>query len=406
MSDVMKRYSVFALTPDGTPERFSRVAPAEQALALELIEGGYVPLRIEAERNDLWGKLNKPIGSNRPIPMTEMAGLAEHLHELLLSGLPIDSALSCASRKGPRSRTRLVRSLLRQIRGGAPLSEALRSEGTPDFVCESVRAGERNGRLGATFGEIATTLGKQIEIRRNTIGALVYPAAILSVLVLVLTFILIGVIPEIASVFRGDEQRLPVVTRFVLAASDVALRHEATLIGCAAAFVILIWGMMSGVFNLSRLIRFMLRFPVFSALMATQDARVLSAFGNMVIGGVEASSALNAAARIAPHPALATDYRNAASAVREGMSVSSALQRFTRLDDETLAFLEVGEQGGSLGPMVLRAAELLETSGERALARFVAFLNPAAIIVMGALVGITVAGVMLGIVSVNQLAAH
>lgn len=133
-------------------------------------------------------------------------------------------------------------------------------------------------------------------------------------------------------------------------------------------------------------------------------SRMLGVLGMLFQSGVEASEAVLLTAQAAGSRRLRVALEGASRQLREGSTIGAALESIGAIPDETCALIEVGEHTGALGTATLRAAQLLERDASEQLERTLALVNPLAIAFLGIVVGLVVGGVMLGILSINQLA--
>ncbi|MDO9150485.1 MAG: type II secretion system F family protein, partial [Methylotenera sp.] len=133
-------------------------------------------------------------------------------------------------------------------------------------------------------------------------------------------------------------------------------------------------------------------------------ANVLGVMGALIDNGVEVSESVQFAAQAASTQHVREPLQHVSRSLREGVSVSLALRRTNLIPETTLSIIEVGEHTGSLGTATMRAAQLLETDSMYKIDRLITLLNPIAIALLGLIVGAVISGVMLGIMSINQLA--
>jgi type II secretory pathway component PulF len=296
--------------------------------------------------------------------------------------------------------------LLRCVREGAALSAALREESSiPQAFVGVVQGGEQAGQLGASLASLAASLQRQAETRERIRSALAYPMAVLVVALVAVLFVLTAVIPEFSPLFIGEERRLPLVTRAVLHLSAMVTGRLPFIAAGSVALVALAWlawrrsaGLRQRVWAAALRLA-----PVRHALRLdlAQATRVL---GTLLESGLEASQAM----QLAGHSAAFTDLRlafgHAARQLREGASLARAYAALPHLPQAAATLLAVGERSGQAGAAALRAAQLIESDTNRRIDRLLATLNPVAVISLGALVGLLIAAIMLGILSINQLA--
>lgn len=403
----MRRFTVRALTADGESRILIREAKDAEGLALELIGENLTPLRITEQDGSITDLLSRPVMLNRGMPLRDVALFCEQIGAMLASGLTVEQALRVVSRQvGKRPSARLARSLLPRIQAGAPLSAALSAEpGMPQYLPPMIRAAESGGDLADGLEAAGRHLQRQAGTRAEIGNALTYPAIVLATVLLALVVVLTVVIPGFEPIFAGEEHRLPGMTRFVLWLSDMVLNH---------ALAALLWslGLVTAGFVLYR------RFPWFDTWLGAAArrlppvrlmerlnvSRMLGVLGMLFQSGVEASEAVLLTAQAAGSRRLRVALEGASRQLREGSTIGAALESIGAIPDETCALIEVGEHTGALGTATLRAAQLLERDASEQLERTLALVNPLAIAFLGIVVGLVVGGVMLGILSINQLA--
>jgi general secretion pathway protein F len=212
------------------------------------------------------------------------------------------------------------------------------------------------------------------------------------------------VVPQVVSVYQQSRQTLPWLTRALIATSDFFRATGWLWAGLVAAA-----GVAFAVANRRDAFRagwqaLLLRAPGIGRLVtATDTARFASTLAILVGSGAPLLRALEAARDVIWARPLAAAADRAAALVREGVTLSRALAAQKRFPPVLVHLVANGEASGRLAPMLERAAGELEREAERRLTWFAALLQPALIVLMGAIVLVLVLAVMLPIVSMNQL---
>lgn len=403
----MKRYAIQALESSGEIRHLALNAATEHEAALEVLRQGLTPISILQRAPGLLDRLNQPIVWRRELKPGEGALFCEQMGTMVASGLTVEQALGVISRQqAQRNTTKIARRLLPRVQSGMALSAALATEpGLPAYLPAMVRAAEVGGKLAEGLGDASRYLQRQADTRNGLVAALAYPVVILLTVVAALILILFLVVPAFEPIFEGEEHRLPMITRVVLYLSDMAVHHLSN---------IMLIGFLLALLSAGALGRFpALRQHIGRACNGIRPvrlahqldvSRVLGVMAMLFNGGVEVSEAVGLGARAAGSRTLRSSLEDAARQLREGASISGALGRIDAIPEETRALIEVGEHTGELGATTLRAAQLLETDTAYQIGRLVALANPIAIALLGGIVGLVVGGVMLGILSINQLA--
>lgn len=403
----MNRFSVKVLTQEGETRVFIRTAENERELVLALLNEALTPINITEQDGSIIDLLNRPVTPGKSVHIRDIALFCEQIGTMTTSGLTIEQALRVISRQSAkRPAARLAHRLLPRIQSGISLSAALDAEsGIPRYLPPMIRAAESSGKLAEGLDIAGRYLQRQAMARAKIVNALTYPIIVFITVLIALILVLTVVIPGFEPVFAGEEHRLPGMTRFVLWLSDIAVNHAMT---SAFWFV----GILLTGFVLQRqlprlnqwLTSLISRIRPIRLVQQLNVSRVLGVLGMLFQSGVEASEAVLLAAHAAGSQSLRSTLENVSRQLREGTSIASAFASVTAIPDETKALIEVGEHTGKLGQTTLRAAQLLERDTSEQLERMVALINPLAIAFLGIVVGLVVGGVMLGILSINQLA--
>lgn len=326
---------------------------------------------------------------------------------LTQSGMPLDQALSAVAEQADSPRVaKLVAALRTHVEAGESLPGVLaRFPRTfPPLYRSLVAAGADSGRLADVLARLADYLEARQALRQKLTVALIYPILVTIVAFAVIAVLLVYVVPQVVSVYEQSRQTLPWLTRALIASSGffratawawlavaIAVPLGVTLASRREAFRV-------------RLHALLLATPAFGRLVATLDtARFASTLAILAGSGTPLLRALDAAANVIRLRPLADAARNAAALVREGVPLARALREQRVFPPLLVHLVANGEQTGRLPEMLVRAAAELERAAETRLAWMAALLQPALIIVMGAIVLVLVLAVMLPIVSMNQL---
>lgn len=417
----MARFSVQASAVDGrSRERLSIEASTPTEAARLVLAQGRFPISVEAERVGLDARLDRLLWPSERIGLAELALFAEQLADLVRAGVTIEQALdllapgrhgtgSNAENAGDRhdqALGRLAQRLLRRVREGASLSAALRQEpAVPPAFVGVIQGAEGAGALAVGLASLAVSLQRQNETRERIRTALAYPVTVLVVAMLAVLFVLTAVIPEFAPLFAGEERRLPLITRAVLWLSAL-LTGRLVWAGLALLlFSMLGWLLWRRLPGLQKCLwRLALRLPPVRYALRLDLAQATRVMGALLESGMEASQAMQLAGQAASFERSRHGFAQGARHLREGESLSHVYAALPQMPEAAATLLAVGERSGQAGFAAARAAQLIETDTNRRVNRLLARLNPVAVIALGALVALFIAAIMLGILSINQLA--
>ncbi len=341
------------------------------------------------------------------LPAPLLALTTRQLATLTQSGLPLDQALAAVGEQADDPRAaKLAASLRAHVTTGEALTAALARypRAFSPLYRGLVGAGSETGRLPEVLASLADYLEAREALRQKVILALIYPAVVTVIAFAVIAVLLAYVVPQVVAVYQQSRQTLPWLTQALIATSAF---FRATfwmwVVLAVAAVIALLWARRQPALR-ERWDKALLRLPVVGRLVRSLDAaRFASTLSILVGSGAPLLRSLEAAADVVRTIPMAAAARRASALVREGVALSRALREQNVFPPVLLHLVASGEQSGRLAPLLARAAEELERDAERRLAWLAALLQPALIVVMGAIVLVLVLAIMLPIVSMNQL---
>ena len=390
-----------AVDADGRVKQGVLEADSARAARDQLRAGGLTPTAI----GDAGARGDGFAGIRLPAPL--LALTTRQLATLALSGMPLDQALAAVAEQADDARAaKLVSNLRAQVASGESLQAALARypRAFSPLYRGLVGAGGETGRLAEVLARLADYLEAREALRQKVVLALIYPAIVTVIAFAVIAVLLVYVVPQVVSVYQQSRQTLPWLTQALIATSAffraTGWLWFAVVATGGVAFAIALRrpGMRM------RWHAFLLRMPVTGRLARSLDtARFASTLAILVGSGAPLMRSLDAAAGVVRMLPLRAAAAQAAALVREGVALSRALREQRVFSPVLIHLVASGEQSGRLAPMLERAAAELERDAERRLAWLAALLQPALIVVMGAIVLVLVLAVMLPIVSMNQL---
>lgn len=402
----MPAFTYQAVDAQGAPQRGTLEADSERAVRNQLRARGLVPLEVTATAS---GGMSPGLSTwrRRVLNQTALTLWTRQLAGLVDAGLPLERALTALADEAPTpAQQTLLASLRAEVNAGASFAQALAGHPAefPSMYRAVIAAGEHSGQLGLVLERLANDLEARQALRSKVMAALLYPAIVSGIALLIVLFLLAYVVPQVASVFTASQRALPLLTVVMLSISQAvqAAWLWVLLLG-AGAWVMLRLSLRQAVVR-ERWDAAWLRLPVLGPLArgynAAQCARTLA----LLIGaGVPMLKALQTAADTLPNTALRADLMEAQALVREGAPLGKALGHRQRLPGLLSMFARLGEQTGELPQMLQRAAQQLSNEVQRKALYWATLLEPLLIVGMGVIVMLIVLAVMLPIIQLNQL---
>ena len=387
-------------TPGGEIIEGVYVAENEAHLRRELEEKGLYLLSVQRAGSLTPGAILESLGihGRRRIPSREFLVFNQELATLLKAGMPLVQSLDILRR---RVTNPVMKSVLddvhERVRSGSSLSEAFEAQGSlfPGIYTASLLAGEKSGSLEQVIRRYVAYVKVVSGVKRKTISALVYPAILLLLSLVVVALIVLKVVPAFGSFYEGmSGAELPLSTRILVAISNFAGAYFTLLVLTLLAAIFGFWAWMKKPGNRVRFDRWTLVIPLLGGVAqkfaTSQASRTLA---TLLGGGIPLVNAIDIASRSITNQYIARELQLAGQHVREGRALASAMNDSGAFPDVAIKMVEVGEQTGALQEMLNSLSDFYDEEIETNLARFVTIIEPALLIVMG----IIIAGLLLSL---------
>jgi type IV pilus assembly protein PilC len=373
---------------EGRDKRGARIkgkslAPDEKTLRAELRRQGVAPSKVRKQRQGVKGGKVNP---------GDIAIFSRQLATMLAAGIPLVQAFEIvgAGHEKPAMQ-KLILDVKAEVEGGTSLHEAFGKHPLyfDDLYVNLVEAGEQAGALESLLDKIATYKEKTEALKKKVKKALFYPAAVLAVAVIVTIILLVFVIPQFESLYKGFGANLPAFTQFVIHISQI-VQHDglyiATVVG-GAGWTFFYFKKRSRAMR-EFLDRLTLKLPVIGPIMnKAAIARYARTLSTMFAAGVPLVEALDSVAGATGNIV----YENAVNQMRDEVSTGQRLQRamentglFPNMVNQMIA---VGEESGSLDEMSGKVATFYEAEVDNAVDAMSSLLEPLIMVVLGVLVG-------------------
>ena len=360
---------------------------------------GLTPLKVQEGSTDDEGK---------PPSRQEVLSMTSELSVLLRAGLPLDRALKVLIDMDGQPRMRAVLSeLLKSVKGGKALSIALQpfEDTFGSFYLSMVRAGEASGQLSAVLDRLVEHLENAKATRDSVVSAMIYPAILLVVAVLSIVVMLGFVVPQFETLFNDMGDALPAMTKGVIAAAEFIKAWGLLL----AIFVVLLgvviqrWAASEA--GKTTLDQRLLSVPIVGNIAFEYEmAKFARTVGTLLGNGVSLLKAIQIAIDTVGNLPLKEGLGVLPPAVKAGKRMSVALDETKMFTPMVIQMTRVGEESGSLDGMMLELAKVFEGHVASGIKRLLTLLEPVLILTMGAVIAVIIIAILMGILSVNDLA--
>jgi general secretion pathway protein F len=343
--------------------------------------------------------------SRRVFGTTSLTVWTRQLAGLVGSGLPLERALSALADEAEDQRQReLVAHLKSEVNAGSSFARALATAPREfdDVYRGVVAAGEQSGALGGVLERLADDLEDRQALRAKLIGATLYPAIVSLIAIVIVTFLVTYVVPQVAQVFTSSKRALPWLTVAMLGFSSFVRSWGWLVVVAGVAGGAGLWVALRNEACRERFDAAWLTLPLIGRLARGYNAARFAGTLAMLAGaGVPILKALQAAAETLGNRAMRADAMEALVQVREGAPLASALAGKKRFPALLAMFSRLGEQTGQLPQMLDRAARQLGGEVQRRALAVATILEPLLIVAMGGVVMLIVLAVLLPIIQLN-----
>ncbi|OHA65915.1 MAG: hypothetical protein A3D64_02640 [Candidatus Wildermuthbacteria bacterium RIFCSPHIGHO2_02_FULL_49_9] len=325
---------------------------------------------------------------------------SRQLAVMFVSRVPLVEALqTLASQTRSRSFREKILRLSEQVEGGTPLSGALAKypEAFSPFYINMVKSGEASGTLSSVLEYLAEHMEREYHLMSKIHSALVYPAFVVTLAIVVLSLLMFFVIPNLSRVLEETGAELPVITQIVLNTAGFVRGFWWLFLvfGTGAVFLFLRWKKTPE--GTKMVDRVYLKVPLLgSFLRMVYLSRFAENLSTLVAGGLPIVQALDITSQIVGNTVYARIVEEAKEEVQKGNQISSVLQKYpSEFPPLFSQMVFVGEKSGTVEKTLSNIVSFYEKEVERTVEAFLSILEPALIVFLGVVVGGLLASVLL-----------
>lgn len=318
---------------------------------------------------------------------------SRELMALLGSGLPLTESLETLAEKESRAESRqLLEKVVKHLFEGESFSAAISHfpEAFPPLYVSVVRASERTSSLSEALSRYVAYQEQVDEVKKKVASAAVYPLLLLGAGGLVALFLVGYVTPRFASIYEGNMESLPFASRILIEAGGAIQDHAIPALAVFALAVALVgWGL-SRPATRAWVSRTLWRAPGLGEhLRIFHLTRFFRTLGMLLQGGISVVPALAMAEGLL-HPELRTRLHGASTMIREGQSLSRAMEANGLSTPVAARLLRVGEKSGRMGEMMEAVAKFHDEELARFVEWFTRLVEPLLMALIGLVIGVLV----------------
>jgi len=386
-------------TAKGVIKKGEMEGPNEAAIRIHLRQQNIVPTKISTKGKEI----SFSLPYKKKVKQRSVAIFTRQLATMIDAGLPLVQSLEILS---AQQEEKVFKNIIREIRedveGGSTFAGALKKHPVTfnELYTNLVVAGEEGGILDTILTRLANYIEKSEALKKKVKSALIYPATIVGVAVIVVAILMIFVIPVFENLFKSSGQALPLPTLIVVTLSKLIKKYVVIFIPTMILLIFLFRKYYQTEKGKAVVDRLLLKIPVFGSLLRkVAVARFSRTLGTLVSSGVPILDGLIIVSRTSGNKTIETAILNARASIREGETIAEPLARSGIFPPMVIQMISVGESTGALDSMLSKIADFYEEEVDIAVANLTSLLEPFLMIFLGVVIGGVVISMYLPIFS-------
>ena len=401
----MPTYKYVARDQEGKSVTGRISAENEPAIVAELRKRNLMILSVSQEKESAFKNVSKPIGGKRVKP-EDLVVFTRQFATMVDAGIPILQSLEALSEQtaNPTFKAALV-TIREDIQVGSSLSTAFEKHSKifDQLYVNMIKVGESGGILTAILERVAMYLEKSERLRQKVQGAMIYPAVVITMAVLITIGLLVKVVPTFSQIYASLGQKLPAMTQMLIDFSDL-LQHD--LLYLVAGFFVI--GFLFDKYRKTpagniQVDTLLLKLPVFGDLICKVSvSRFCRTFATLSQSGVPILEALDIVGKTCGNRVIEILVDEIKVSVKEGNSIAEPLSKSSIFPLMVTRMISIGEKSGQLEKMLSKVAEFYDEQVDTAVEGLTKLIEPLIIGFLGIAVGFIVVALFLPILSMTS----
>lgn len=413
----MSEFRYRGVFPDGSPAEGTLAADNRSAALAQIERMRVTPIdvaefsgrSVDAAEPAVTSQRRPSMFGAKRVGAADVEDFTRSLTIMLRGGVPLDRALRVIAEMAPKeAMAALITDLYTSVKAGKSFSQALSVHHVAfgEFYINMVRAGEAGGQLADVLARVGEHLERFRELRESVVSAMIYPAILVVVAVLSVFLMLGFVVPQFESLFKDMGDALPLPTVMIVALGHFLGRWWWLLFALLGAAV---WSWRRYVATRPGRLwrdRRILALPVLGELVRKYEVtRFSRSMGTLLAGGVSIVQSLRIAAQTVANSPLRSALEGVAPVIKKGGRMADALSQTGLFTPLALNLVRLGEETGRLDTMLLELARVHDAEVQSGIKRALTLIEPVLILTLGVVIAAIIVSILMGILSVNDLAA-
>jgi type IV pilus assembly protein PilC len=371
-------------------------AGSEKEAILLLRRQNIYPIEIKKE-----SIANKEISFSifQKVKIKDLAVFCRQFHAILDAGISVLESLDILRNQTENKKLRdAIDDIYEEVQKGKSLSSAMANYKSifPEILINMIETGEVSGQLDVVLERMAVHFEKENKINQKIQGAMVYPAIISIVALLVVWFLMTFVLPNFVDMFKGFGITLPLPTRILLGTGKWLKNYWYILFAIIVALIYIFRKYSNTEKGRYRIDKLKLKLPVIGKvsgkIVTSRFARTLS---TLLASGISIIEAMEIVIRIIGNSVISEGIHKSMDNIKKGLGIAEPLKELGIFPPMLISMIRIGEESGSLDSMLAKTADFYDEEVESAVAKMTTLIEPLIIVILAFVVGAIVVSIVL-----------
>lgn len=340
------------------------------------------------------------------ITLEDLLIFVRQMATLINAGVPLVQSLEILSDQSENLNFRtIIKKIKKDVEGGQNLSESLalhKKVFSALFVC-MVRAGESSGSLDDVLERLAIYTEKVADLQKKIKSAMMYPAAMFGICILISVLMMTFIVPKFAEIFKSLGAPLPMPTQVLINVSDLIRKQFLLVAGGLTGFFFLMKYVLNTKPGRFWWHGFQMKMPIFGQLiLKSAVSKFTRTLGSLIKSGVPILSAIEIVGEASGNVVIEKALIDVRKAVQEGENIAGPLERSGIFPSLVIRMVAVGEETGELEQMLNKIADFFDSQVDTAVEGLSSLIEPLVIAFLGIVIGGIVVCMFLPILSLSQ----
>ena len=387
----MAKFQWEARSRTGSAQKGVMEAASQAMVEAQLKKYGFSGITIKEEGKGMKKELKLPGFGKKKVQTKEIVIFTRQFATMIDSGLPLVQCLEIlSSQQENRTFKDVLLKVKESVESGSTFADALSKHPAvfDKLYVNLVAAGEVGGILDTILNRLAAYTEKSMKLKKQIKGAMVYPATVMSIAVIVVGVILVFVIPTFAAMFAEYGGELPAPTKIVIGLSNFIVKYIILIILAIIGIVFAFKKYYASTNGRKTIDRFALKAPIFGQLIRKVSvAKFTRTLGTLISSGVPILDGLEIVARTAGNIVVEEAIMKVRQAISEGKTIAEPLQQSGVFPPMVVQMIAVGEATGAMDAMLSKIADFYDDEVDDAVGALTAMMEPLLMVFLGVVVG-------------------